>query len=492
MSDVFVCFLMIQSDLESCSHADALMTALQLRPDVKCGIQAIVLDLSSESVDSSVDAESSAKRHCYDMHQENLNCTLRKCLTKQLPLELLCADNGSGKKGIQTVFFIVFGSLLAQLADAVIATVSEWNEILRHSRVIDDLPVDLAFHCKAKGFVYGVHFTDLEPLPSNPDVGEISTATSDGFVVSGNTSPVQLQCSHHCGQTAVFPVLLYTLQLVTGENGSKRGPLLATQTAAVGTVVTDSQVASSWSAKEVIMEVQHVMSGLSHDCELRIIGCHQNVKHLSINNDTTVTVGGSLSLPSTETQVFPSSIQSTSSYADSTHENNSSELLKCAKSLGGSTNERRSKDLPLMSNIRDICVRHYLLDLTVDFSRHIIIGSIVLFLTALEDTQSPIRADKLHLDCCDLDILAVEEPVGIDSYYPVFDMNGISNITFDAAAISKLTQHWGSRLDFKVERWHMTVQRDLRRSEFPQCVRITYRTKAGGKSLAWADDADGR
>lgn len=128
----------------------------------------------------------------------------------------------------------------------------------------------------------------------------------------------------------------------------------------------------------------------------------------------------------------------------------------------------------------------------MDFSRRVIIGSVVLFLTALEDSQCPVRADTLRLDCCDLDILAVEEPLGIDRYYPEFDENGRRRIGFDATAIGEVTQRWGCPLIFEVEKWHMSVHRGLERKEFPRCVRITFRTRTNGKSLAWADDADGR
>ena len=549
VSDVSVCLLMVGSDKIGCSHADALMTALQLRPDVKCSIYPVVLDIPDTLTDGQSSEQTNAKRLCKSVSPAYVHELLQECLTEQLPFNLLLVEGIDGKLKVPTVFFLTFGPLLAQLADNIVGAVTIWNE--RLLKEIDMLPVDMATYYRKHGLVYGIHFTDLKPvdelslpllcqtqvapvlcsdrkhglvygihftdlkpvdelsLPllcqtqvapvlcsdSSLPVRSLSESSvgsppSDGCLISGNTSPVYLHPSHYCSQAAVFPVLLYMLQLSTGENGTKQGPLLSSGTATVSSSV-GSLVSSSWSAWEVLTEVQHVMSGLSSDCELRVLGHHRISESMSLDSHEAVSASDMQSQTATAEKSM-----SSQKFMPSSEDNSANmaaiEQHKHTDSNCGDRLECKTRDLPLMSNILDICVRHYLLDLTVEFGRRAIIGSIVLFLTALKDSQCPITADTLRLDCCDLDILAVEEPVGIDNYFPAFDGNGRNDTAFDATTIGQFTQRWGFPLTFEVEKWHMSVYRGSERAEFPRCVRITFRTRPKGKSLSWADDVDGR
>ena len=69
----------------------------------------------------------------------------------------------------------------------------------------------------------------------------------------------------------------------------------------------------------------------------------------------------------------------------------------------------RSKDLPLMANVDDVLVKHYILDLDVDFEKRVISGTIVLFV-------EPAAPDKTDCDfqmCLDSTMVTVESAVEI-------------------------------------------------------------------------------
>jgi aminopeptidase O len=505
VSDVSICFLMVASDSVGCIHADAVMTALQLRLDVKSSIHLVVLDIPDTVMDDPGFEQPNSKRLCKSASSSYVYELLQESLAKELPFNTLLFEGIDGEQKVHTVFFFAFGLLLAQLVDTVVGAVATWNE--RLLKEINMLPADMATYYRKQGLVYGIHFTDLNPIDeTSPSLlPQISAAPvlcsassslvkplsepsakslpSDGYLVSGSTSSVYLCPSNCCGEAAVFPILLYMLQLVTGENGIKQGPLLSSGTAASSSLLVNS----SWSAWEVLTEVQHVMSGLSTDCELRVLGYHKISKSTSLDSCETVSTSETQFQTATAEKSMSSqkqmpSLEDMAGIAQSDSSDNS---------YGNSCGLKPS-DLPLMSNIHDICVRHYLLDLTVNFGQHVIMGSIVFFLTDLKDPQCSITADTLRLDCCDLDILAVEEPIGIDHCFPVFDGNGRSDKACDPLTINQFTQRYGCPLKFEIEEWHMNVYRGSERAEFPRCVRIVFKTKPTGKSLCWADDVDGR
>ena len=81
----------------------------------------------------------------------------------------------------------------------------------------------------------------------------------------------------------------------------------------------------------------------------------------------------------------------------------------CNKSSINRSSTIHSKDLPLMANVDDVLVKHYILDLDVDFKTKIISGTIILFL-------EPARHDANECNfqmCLDSTMVTVESAVEI-------------------------------------------------------------------------------
>ena len=80
-----------------------------------------------------------------------------------------------------------------------------------------------------------------------------------------------------------------------------------------------------------------------------------------------------------------------------------------SSSVSLDSNLNRTKDLPLMANVDDVLVKHYILDLDVDFEKRVISGTIVLFI-------EPTKPDKTDCDfqmCLDSTMVTVESAVEI-------------------------------------------------------------------------------
>uniref|UniRef100_A0A672ZM43 Aminopeptidase O (putative) n=1 Tax=Sphaeramia orbicularis TaxID=375764 RepID=A0A672ZM43_9TELE len=193
-----------------------------------------------------------------------------------------------------------------------------------------------------------------------------------------------------------------------------------------------------------------------------------------------------------------------------------------------------SDDLPLRANTNHILVRHYVLDLTIDFDRKVIAGCAVLFLEprpggktgSEEETRSGAVTGDFQaavLDCCDLDVSKVEEvDVGSVSAMSCLSVEhppetaGFASLTPQAALIQNLIsmpsnlwrqQHQcysqcssapcaqdGNSLPFHTDRWSLQVRKKgaATSQEFPRVLRIFYETRPTGGSVRWTKDQDNR
>lgn len=238
-------------------------------------------------------------------------------------------------------------------------------------------------------------------------------------------------------------------------------------------------------------------------------------------------------------------------------------------------------DLPLRANTNHILVKHYVLNLTVYIDRKVISGSVVLFLepcpaggiTAADSVElvapvqvggcrsecmlqnaHPIQETKsnfgktaskenttdelqsspgwkdtseedftLVLDCCDIDVVKVEEldVSSLSCTDPQSDSqsetSAVSSCNLKSSAfaqdvISMPSSQWkrkhqlyllssrapavedGSSLHFYRDQWSLQVRKIGIASplEFPRALRICYETKPSGRSVRWTKDQDNR
>lgn len=159
-----------------------------------------------------------------------------------------------------------------------------------------------------------------------------------------------------------------------------------------------------------------------------------------------------------------------------------------------------SNDLPLMANVDEVLVTHYVLNLEVSFDEKVMSGDITLFLKPA--TQCVLqRQFQLCLDCSLVHIESVEEINLRDDfsvkYYGTEQQCDCSSYPNDIFQVDKFKQIPVALpytfLPYAVRNWCMRIwkPRKLGRS-WPRCIRIKYRTRPEGKSLTWANDQDQR
>eukprot|EP00118_Oscarella_pearsei_P018862 m.196301 g.196301 ORF g.196301 m.196301 type:complete len:1257 (+) comp39530_c0_seq50:134-3904(+) len=393
-SDVSVAFLTLKDDLSSCSLADALCTALELRPDIKSDITTINVDFQLD------DQPNPAKKARPDV----------KFLLRDLLTQLETSN--------KPVFLMVLSRCLCDMKSQVIEAVNCSSE---------------------KPPVYALHFANLPIQEDTPAIRECY-----GHFITGTTNGNSAPSSH----ASLFSVLLYILQLATGENGNRETP-------SVGH--------SAWSAREVFSEVSHVMEGLSKRCELRELKPEQKGQE-EIQREI---AGAQVGDPHLDKKI-------------NEQETKERPPDKSSEGVSGGS-QYQTNDLPLSANVAEIVVEHFVLDLTVDFSSQILSGSIILFLRNLVSAEEkPAKPRRLRLDACDLVIERVEE----------LDAKLSSRCGYEECC--ELMKKSGHTLDYQMAQWHMEVLPSSSCDDFPACIKIVYHTKPEGKSLAWANDFDGR
>ncbi|KAM5136545.1 aminopeptidase O isoform 5-T6 [Callospermophilus lateralis] len=134
------------------------------------------------------------------------------------------------------------------------------------------------------------------------------------------------------------------------------------------------------------------------------------------------------------------------------------------------------------------------------------------------DTRNHGREDfLLVLDCCDLSVLKVEEVdvaavPGIEKFTRSSKLSVISEELRNEVVGELVTlpaDHWREQLDyyarcgqapgcgelfFDTDTWSLQIRKPgaLTASEFPHAIRIWYKTKPEGRSVAWTSDQSGR
>ena len=272
-----------------------------------------------------------------------------------------------------------------------------------------------------------------------------------------------------------FPVLLYMVHLALGENGANNG---------------------SWSLIDVFNETTSVLKGLCEKCNLELV--------LGIEGNLTK-----------ENYIYD---------AQDGHaaDNKSCDSIE-EPSL--SVLDSNLKDLPLMANVNEVLVYHYVLNLDVSFQEKSIFGTEILFLKPDNDEVAQ-REFQMCLDCTLIDIESVTELVLPDNFdfhfhqekcccqsHDLFDQENAHQTLTEFCMSCKLLQqnyHYNNNesntsfsttikslnfrtLPYAVYGWCLRVWNiPSSRNHWPKCVVIKYKTKPIGPSLAWCKDQDGK
>ena len=160
-----------------------------------------------------------------------------------------------------------------------------------------------------------------------------------------------------------------------------------------------------------------------------------------------------------------------------------------------------SDDLPLMANVDEVLVTHYVLNLSVNFNDKIMSGDITLFLKPATELVTQ-RQFQLCLDCSLVDIESVEEidlkdDFSVRQYGPTYDERGCSSYPPDIFQVDKFKKVPVALpytfLPYAVRNWCVRIWKPCKLgTTWPRCVRIKYCTRPEGKSLTWTTDQDNR
>ena len=157
-----------------------------------------------------------------------------------------------------------------------------------------------------------------------------------------------------------------------------------------------------------------------------------------------------------------------------------------------------SDDLPLMANVDEVLVTHYVLNLNVNFDAKVMSGDITLFLKPT--TQLVVeRQFQLCLDCSLVDIESVEEidlkddfivkQYGPNENQPLYPPDIFQVDKFKEVPVALPY----TLLPYAVRNWCVRIWKPSKLGKtWPRCIRIKYSTRPEGKSLTWATDQDNR
>ena len=175
-----------------------------------------------------------------------------------------------------------------------------------------------------------------------------------------------------------------------------------------------------------------------------------------------------------------------------------------SRTVVGECPERKSwdssNDLPLMANVDEVLVTHYILDLRVEFNEKIMKGSIVVFLEPCNDEVRK-KQFQMTLDSTLVNIESVSEVIipGDFKVRPFTDQG--ASLSWQRCT-GFLENFLGNKaqnplpykgLNYSVYGWCVRIWKPgAKEQSWPKCVWIRYHTSPEGKSLTWATDQDGR
>ena len=166
----------------------------------------------------------------------------------------------------------------------------------------------------------------------------------------------------------------------------------------------------------------------------------------------------------------------------------------------------KSDDLPLMANVDEVLVYHYILDLSVEFNEKSMKGNIVLFLEPRNEEVTK-KQFQMTLDSTLVNIESVSEVVLPDDFQVTFCRHKQSGLlshetTSSEVPLGFLGNILGDKshtplpfkgLSYSVYGWCVQISKpEATGKAWPRCVWIKYHTSPEGSSLTWATDQDGK
>ena len=160
-----------------------------------------------------------------------------------------------------------------------------------------------------------------------------------------------------------------------------------------------------------------------------------------------------------------------------------------------------SNDLPLMANVDEVLVSHYVLNLSVNFDAKVMTGDITLFLKPAAEVVLE-RQFQLCLDCSLVDIESVEEidlkdNFSVRYYGATNDCTECPSYSPDVFQVDKHKKDPVALpytlLPYAVRNWCVRIWKPYKLGRtWPRCVKIKYSTRPEGKSLTWTTNQDSR
>ncbi|GAB6019176.1 Leukotriene A-4 hydrolase [Chamberlinius hualienensis] len=140
-----------------------------------------------------------------------------------------------------------------------------------------------------------------------------------------------------------------------------------------------------------------------------------------------------------------------------------------------------SSDLPLLANVDDVMVDHYILVLKCDFSnKRFVDCDVYVYLTPVDER----RPFLLILDSKDIVVNSVKEIEACES---------LSTVSFNSDIVQKLSQCKSIDLEYNVEPWCVRIWKASEHGQtWPRVVRISYTTSAAGQSVSWCKDQNAK
>lgn len=276
-----------------------------------------------------------------------------------------------------------------------------------------------------------------------------------------------------------------------------------------------------WSLLDVFKEIDYVLNGLAKRSRLSLISSDlfsDKEKHMNFKNEYTREMSSlncdekSLEVPGTEkhsvqvdqkdsNERLQGDLRSGTTLTEEKkisgivlpdHDSEIKELLDITKNI---------VDLPLMANVDEVHVYHYVLHLDVKFNESRIDGNILLLIKPAKNCNID-RKFQMCLDCTLINILSVKE-VNLPEYFSLHFQkdfkccSGDGRLCGSCSFLNNYSNKNCTSLNYKTLSyatygWCVRIWRETSFHVWPKCVWISYQTKPVGPSLTWRTDDDGR